>query len=244
MDRGESKLSPRAKEKRLSMKKQTDKFTWETVYLEHFTQQARGKFSGKIIKDHIYECGFCKGRGEKPSGTRCYICGGKGLVSINPPAVICAYCKGKGEEMSHFNLTCTVCKGKGIVSIKMPVERCRHCKGTGAEPTNKLPCIICHGKGVVSANRNVDQNGYRNSDKKGHVPGSPSFHDSHFNSLSQHKSGIKPRNKMYEESGLYPYKIRKKEKEVKGKKTLNTASIHRIAKRLIAREWARILGKI
>jgi len=96
------------------------------------------------------DCAFCKGKGEKPRGSRCSVCGGTGKVSIQSPFIKCAYCKGRGEEKPRSNLTCIVCKGKGYVSVKEPLENCPKCGGKGADPHNKLPCMMCGGKGVVT----------------------------------------------------------------------------------------------
>ena len=96
------------------------------------------------------DCGFCNGKGEKPRGSRCSVCGGSGKVSVQAPFIKCAYCKGTGEEKPRSNLTCTVCRGKGYVSVREPVEACPKCRGKGADPHNKLPCMMCRGKGVVT----------------------------------------------------------------------------------------------
>jgi len=146
----ESKSFRKAKEREPSIKKWQDEWIWEPVALDSSGQNVTRKYTAKILNDDIYECGYCKGKGEKPRGTRCSVCGGKGAVAVNPPAVICAYCKGSGEEKRRSNLTCTVCRGKGVIHVQEPVERCSHCRGTGAESANKLPCIVCSGRGVTS----------------------------------------------------------------------------------------------
>jgi len=158
MEKWDSISFRRAKEKGSGIKKWPDERVWEPVTLDSSGRRASGKFIGKILVDDIYECGFCKGSGEKPRGSRCSACGGKGEVSVNPPAVICAYCKGRGEEKPRTNITCTACRGKGVVSVKEPIEICSHCRGTGAEPTNKLPCIVCRGKGVVTIRKVASEN--------------------------------------------------------------------------------------
>lgn len=99
------------------------------------------------------DCAFCAGRGEKPRGSRCSVCGGSGKISVPPPVIKCAYCKGTGKEKPRSNLTCTVCKGKGHVSVREPIETCPKCRGKGADPHNKLPCTRCAGKGVITGKR-------------------------------------------------------------------------------------------
>jgi len=107
--------------------------------------------SAEVFKDNNkLDCAFCKGKGEKPRGVRCSVCGGTGKVSVQPPYIRCAYCKGRGEEKPRSNVTCTVCRGKGYVSVREPVEICPKCGGKGADPHNKLPCMMCGGKGVVT----------------------------------------------------------------------------------------------
>jgi len=148
------------------IKKWQDEWVWQPVTLGSSTRQSRRNFLGKILNDDIYECGFCSGTGEKPKGSRCSVCGGKGTVSVSPPAVICAYCKGRGEEKPRTNVTCTVCRGKGVVSVQEPIEICHHCRGRGAEPTNKLPCIVCKGKGVVTIKEEVESRQYLDLEKE------------------------------------------------------------------------------
>jgi len=96
------------------------------------------------------DCAFCAGKGEKPKGSRCSVCGGNGKISVQPPAIKCAYCKGTGKEKPRSNLTCTVCRGKGYVSVREPLSTCPKCHGKGADPHNKLPCTKCRGKGVIT----------------------------------------------------------------------------------------------
>lgn len=60
----------------------------------------------RVVEEPIQPCVFCEGSGEKPPGTRCSVCRGKGAVQIDPPAVRCALCKGRG--------------GAGAVSITRP----------------------------------------------------------------------------------------------------------------------------
>jgi len=103
-----------------------------------------------IIEDPVQPCAFCRGKGEKPAGSKCSVCRGKGTVEIRPPAVRCALCKGRGEERPRGNVTCNACRGKGYVTVKPPVEKCASCRGTGRQRGSRLACIACHGAGVVS----------------------------------------------------------------------------------------------
>jgi len=132
------------------IKKFPDEWEWEAVCVDSSGKKAAHRSLREILTDSIYECSFCGGRGEKPPGSRCSSCSGKGRITVNPPAVICAFCKGSGEGKPRSNLTCTACSGKGVIHVQEPVERCRHCQGIGKELTNKLPCIVCRGSGVVT----------------------------------------------------------------------------------------------
>jgi len=132
------------------IKKLKDEWIWQPVKLGSGAQGYGSHQAGEILENEVYPCAFCKGTGEKPRGSKCSVCKGKGIVSVDPPAVRCAYCKGKGEEKPRTNITCTACRGKGVIHVEEPIEICPHCRGTGKEPTNKLICIICRGKGVVT----------------------------------------------------------------------------------------------
>jgi len=160
MDNLDWKSPKRIQSKESPIKKWHDEWIWESVKLGSSARHSNQSFLGKILNEDVYECGFCRGKGQKPPGSRCSTCGGKGTVSVNPPAVICAYCKGRGEEKPRTNVTCTACGGKGIISVQEPIEICHHCKGRGAEPTNKLPCIVCKGKGVVTIKEEVESRQY------------------------------------------------------------------------------------
>jgi len=132
------------------IKKIKDEWIWQPAKLNSGAQGYGSHQVGEILEDEVYPCAFCNGTGEKPRGSKCSVCKGKGIVSVDPPAVRCAYCKGKGEEKPRTNITCTACRGKGVFHVEEPVEICAHCRGTGKEPTNKLICINCRGKGVVT----------------------------------------------------------------------------------------------
>jgi len=139
----------RAQTKNAGIKKLKDEWIWQPVKLGPAGQYG-GHQIGELLEDEVYPCGFCNGTGEKPRGSKCSVCKGKGTVSVEPPAVKCAYCKGGGEEKPRSNVTCNACRGKGVIHVEEPVEICPHCRGTGKEPTNKLVCIKCRGKGVVT----------------------------------------------------------------------------------------------
>jgi len=109
------------------------------------------KYPEILMDINRLDCAFCRGRGEKPRGARCSVCGGSGKVSIEPPFIKCAYCKGRGEDKPRSNVTCTVCRGKGYANVREPVELCPSCSGKGADPHNNLPCLMCRGKGVITA---------------------------------------------------------------------------------------------
>lgn len=101
------------------------------------------------MRDKFYTCGFCKGEGMHPEGTKCPVCKARGWVKVNPPAVKCAFCQGHGSEKPRSLVTCLVCKGKGVVSVKEPVEICQECNGRGRKPGEGLYCGKCRGTGVV-----------------------------------------------------------------------------------------------
>ena len=147
-----------------------EELTWTTSKVDrsgkHFSKVGGGIRVGKLLTEATHPCAFCKGKGEKPKGTKCNVCRGSGVISIDPPAVVCAYCKGRGDDKPRSRITCTVCRGKGFVSVKEPIKGCSRCRGTGAEPNNKLPCLECRGKGVISNKIPMRQT----------VPSEPNFH--------------------------------------------------------------------
>lgn len=114
---------------------------------------------GKIVREDFYNCGFCNGTGQRPLGSVCPVCKGKGQISINPPAVRCAFCKGRGEAQPRSLITCRVCKGKGVVSIVEPIKLCPECGGRGhiSSGSESPPCKRCKGKGVVTAEEREDR---------------------------------------------------------------------------------------
>jgi len=127
---------------------------WEPVDIKEIGEQydlgVMGRQIRGILRKETYPCAFCRGSGEKPRGSTCPVCRGKGVVFVTPPAMICAFCKGRGEERPRTNITCVVCRGKGVVPVREPLERCRRCKGRGVDSHSKLPCVECKGKGVVT----------------------------------------------------------------------------------------------
>lgn len=138
--------------KNTGIKKLKDEWIWQTAKLGPDSHQ-----TGELLGDEVYPCGFCNGTGEKPKGSKCSVCRGKGSVSVESPAVKCAYCKGRGEEKPRSNVTCTACRGKGVIHVEEPIEMCSRCKGTGKEPTNKLVCVTCRGKGVVTVKEEEEE---------------------------------------------------------------------------------------
>jgi len=110
---------------------------------------------GKIIRENSYKYGFCKGTGQRPFGSICPVCKGKGENSINSPAVKCAFCKGKGEAQPRSMMTCLTCRGKGVVSIIEPIKLCPECQGSGhtASGSDSPVCRACRGAGVITATR-------------------------------------------------------------------------------------------
>ena len=105
---------------------------------------------GQLLRQQVYDCGFCKGTGQRPAGSSCPVCKGRETVHVQPPAVICAFCKGRGEEIPRSTITCSVCRGKGVVSVVEPIKICPTCRGRGRAIGSSLYCMTCKGKGVVT----------------------------------------------------------------------------------------------
>ena len=105
---------------------------------------------GQLLRQQVYDCGFCKGTGQRPAGSSCPVCKGRETVRVQPPAVICAFCKGRGEEIPRSTITCSVCRGKGVVSVVEPIKICPTCRGRGRAIGSSLYCMTCKGKGVVT----------------------------------------------------------------------------------------------
>lgn len=103
-----------------------------------------------LIFDEEVNCGFCKGRGERPPGSICPVCRRNGTINVIPPVVKCARCRGRGDEKPRVHVTCSSCRGLGYVSVTEPIEKCSSCHGTGTSGGSKLACLQCKGAGVVS----------------------------------------------------------------------------------------------
>lgn len=122
-------------------------------------------------------CGFCRGEGLLPRGTKCPACWGKGQVPVRAPYEKCDRCGG-GGGVPGTALTCSKCGGKGWITAHRPANACPRCGGRGFEPegehtlretslgltirerrkaglpprslrTSRIPCRLCQGSGVV-----------------------------------------------------------------------------------------------
>lgn len=129
------------------LKEQGSEWAWEPVAQ---SSRAYSRKRGQVLRQEIYDCAFCKGTGERPPGSKCPVCKGKGKVHVKPPAVTCAFCKGRGEEKPRSTLTCSACRGKGIVSVQEPIKICPTCNGRGRQIGSNLYCMSCKGTGVVT----------------------------------------------------------------------------------------------
>ena len=129
-----------------------EKVPWKPVKMAR-----SGKRVGELLRDKDYQCGFCKGTGERPKGSKCPACRGQGEVRLNPPVVTCGFCKGAGENERRSHVTCPVCRGKGVIPVVEPVKICSTCNGKGRLVGSPLYCITCKGKGVVSVKGKVDE---------------------------------------------------------------------------------------
>ncbi len=105
-----------------------------------------------LYESHLL-CSFCKGKGERPAGTRCPVCHGTGAIVLKPPVVVCAFCKGRGSKEARNYVTCLVCRGRGYVEVDEGAITCATCRGRGKEPGTNLYCKGCKGKGVVTPHR-------------------------------------------------------------------------------------------
>ncbi|MDP8214485.1 MAG: hypothetical protein RAO92_00210 [Candidatus Euphemobacter frigidus] len=156
------------------IKKLQDEWAWQPVTLGPGKSYG-GHQAGALFEDEEYPCGFCRGQGERPRGTKCPVCRGTGTLIVDPPVVTCAFCRGRGEEKPRSNVTCNACKGKGVHHVEAPVEICPKCRGTGKEPTNKLVCGTCRGKGVVTVREETRSHDLKASDRNPWSGGGESF---------------------------------------------------------------------
>lgn len=107
----------------------------------------------ELLHESHLLCSFCKGKGERPAGTKCPVCRGTGAITLKPPVVVCGFCKGRGSKEARNYVTCLVCRGRGYVEVDEGAITCATCRGRGKEPGTSLYCKACKGKGVVSPPR-------------------------------------------------------------------------------------------
>lgn len=138
-------------ERKTETERQPEGWIWEPEAIDT-TGRPYGKSRriGQILREEVYDCGFCRGTGQRPKGSKCPVCKGNETVTVKPPAVVCAFCKGRGEEKPRTTITCSVCRGKGIVSVQEPIQKCPTCQGRGRAIGSALYCMTCKGKGVVT----------------------------------------------------------------------------------------------
>ena len=137
-----------------------DDMVWHPLAMDRAGQaRSEGSLKGKLLHDTNYECAFCRGEGERPLGTICPVCRRSGVVSLDPPVVVCAFCHGRGEVPPRSGITCTVCRGKGKVSVQEPLQTCPSCNGRGRKIGAALSCGQCRGVGVISVKRGGGQTG-------------------------------------------------------------------------------------
>ena len=138
------------------LKEEGSQWAWESMVHSGRTRSQR---RGQALRQEVYDCAFCKGTGERPRGSKCPVCKGKGRVHVKPPAVVCAFCKGRGEEKPRSTITCSACRGKGIVSVKEPIKICPTCGGRGRQIGSNLYCMSCKGTGVVTVKTGKEGDG-------------------------------------------------------------------------------------
>jgi DnaJ-class molecular chaperone len=69
----------------------------------------------------IIECAFCDARGIDPFDipsplSKCQVCGGKGVVTVREPTMICPEC-GRIGKAQESKLPCLRCDGKGVIEV-------------------------------------------------------------------------------------------------------------------------------
>jgi len=138
------------------LNEESSQWAWEPMAQ---SGRAYSRKRGQILRQEIYDCAFCKRTGERPPGSKCPVCKGKGTVRVRPPAVVCAFCKGRGEEKPRSTLTCSACRGKGIVSVQEPIKICPTCNGRGRPIGSQLYCLSCKGTGVVTVKTGKKEDG-------------------------------------------------------------------------------------
>jgi len=98
------------------------------------------------------KCAFCKGTGKDPFDllselATCQVCGGRGEVEVNEPAIKCAFCKGTGIY-PHTRVTCTVCNGKGMVKLKAKQKSALNVKAQAQQKIAAFPALNVAVKGL------------------------------------------------------------------------------------------------
>jgi len=110
--------------------------------LESGKRRRKKRFVGRV------DCAYCRGTGvdlKYGNMSKCPVCGGAGIVKVEPPVAACLKCRGTGRE--NGNLTCLACKGMGAVSVPKGADTCPKCKGTGKDGV--FYCAPCRGQGIV-----------------------------------------------------------------------------------------------
>ena len=64
-----------------------------------------------LVSRAIQNCAFCKGTGSN-RGLRCFVCGGKGKLSVKNPPLECGGCLGLGTR-DRGDIICSDCSGTG-----------------------------------------------------------------------------------------------------------------------------------
>jgi hypothetical protein len=193
--------------------------------------------TGTTLEDEEFRCALCRGKGVLPSAkAKCPACGGRGLVRVASPALLCAYCHGRGEVPARSGITCTVCGGKGVVAVPQPVEVCPQCRGTGAAPNSKLPCLVCRGKGVVATNVEGVTTARRGDAEKPRIEG-----EAEPSPVSLYQVPLAARSHEGDEARVAGYTWSPQRR--RGTRMIRPGVIGGLVRRLMATERARILGR-